>query len=125
MDKKHHSRQVTIRFLQEVDRITGRGNGIKVTATEIGEKIGIRSTNITRMRNYQGYFVTVDACCRLCENYGTDPSWLLLGTDEKTQKIDNNMELRVQKLEKQVSKLSGRMKQNAVTARKKVRLSDK
>lgn len=77
-----HSRQVTKRFLIAFDRITADRSEGKITQKSLGEKLGISSSNINRLRSSQDHNVTLEACCRICEQYGISPAWLLLGKEE-------------------------------------------
>lgn len=103
MPQSSYTAQVTKRFLEEMDRIVRRREGEKVTANDFAERVGIRSTNLSRMRTGQGsYNVTMEACCRLCQEYGTDPGWLFLGKVSAGQLPGEDINKRFTRLEKRI-----------------------
>ncbi len=110
-EKKPHSYQITLRFLEEMDKIVGsRVNGKKITAKEFGEKVGINSTNLVRLRsNPKEHHVTVEAIGRLCKVYGTSPSMLILGVSEKN-KMQEALDVRMAKMEATMKKIDAQFK---------------
>ena len=82
-DKKYHSLHITIRFIHAMDKILEDRTKTKVTAREFGDIVGIKSSNIKRLRDTTGEnTVTVEALGRICEYYNVSPNWLLTGKGE-------------------------------------------
>lgn len=106
-DNREHAKLVTHRFIQEMDRIVGITPG-KIPQYKFSEIVGISPGNLTRLRTSPNNYVTLDACCRLCIHYGTDPAVLLLGedheqhVDQRIEKLDNM----ISQLDKTLSKLT-------------------
>jgi DNA-binding Xre family transcriptional regulator len=100
--------QVTQRFLFAVDRILGnRANG-KITQQRLGDSIGINSSNINRLRSDPDRKVTLEACCRLCDQFKVSTFWLLLGqgdmySNDELMTAYMNLELKFDDLEKAVA----------------------
>lgn len=79
-DKKYYSTQITDRFFFAMDRIIGSRGAGKVTASAFGDTVGIKSSNLNRIRNSHGEnFVTIEAIGRLCNHYRISAFWLLTG----------------------------------------------
>jgi hypothetical protein len=110
-DKKFFSSEITQRFLFAMDRILGnRANG-KVTAQAFGEIVGIKSSNILRLRDNIGEnFVTVEAIGRICHHYKISPLWLITGggnmyADEHLYNAYQALEIRMNELEDSVRQI--------------------
>jgi DNA-binding Xre family transcriptional regulator len=108
--------EITKRALSAIDSITADRTAGKITYQAIGDTIGISSSNINRMRNLSGNFITVEACAKLCDNYKISPEWLLLNVGPmKSDTLDNtdegiadrvkNLESKYVQLEKSISAL--------------------
>jgi len=106
--KEDHAYQVTQRFLSAVDRILGDRTSGKTTQQKLGEIIGISSSNINRLRTDPDRKVTLEACCRICDQYKISTSWLLLGTGDMNGNDQPPNEQK--KLETKVSDLEKKMK---------------
>lgn len=87
MPNKPHAKEVTIRFLQEMDRVVGRN----LTATAFGIKVGMTVSNINRLRSAGNTCVTVEACCLLMLHFGTDANWLMAGKQNKTDSVEDRL----------------------------------
>jgi hypothetical protein len=79
-DKKYYSYHITQRFLLAMDRIIGNRRNGKVTAAAFGEIVGMKASNISRLRDSTGEnCVTVEAIGRIYEHYKISPYWLITG----------------------------------------------
>jgi hypothetical protein len=79
-DKKYYSYHITQRFIMAMDRIIGNRRNGKVTAQSFGDVVGIKSSNLKRLRDSTGEnSVTVEAIGRLYEHYKISPYWLITG----------------------------------------------
>ncbi len=79
-DKKYFSYNITQRFLFAMDRILGNRSMGKVTAQAFGDAVGMKASNIFRLRESTGEnTVTVEAIGRLCNHYKISPYWLITG----------------------------------------------
>lgn len=115
-DPKYHSKEVTIRFIQEIDRLIGRS----ISQAQIGEAVGIKSSNITRLRKLGNNCVTIDSCCRLIETYGTDPGWLFMGEERLNKSLNishknENLEGMIKVLDKKITKLLSQKRAHSTT----------
>jgi transcriptional regulator with XRE-family HTH domain len=104
-EEKQYTRQVTERFLREMDRIVGYNKNGKITQYEFGEKVGITPNNLVRLRKGGNHFVTIEACCRLCENYGTDRAWLLMGEEPADKVHSNGLNDRLKNMEEKITRI--------------------
>lgn len=119
-DKRYYSSEITDRFFVAMDRILGSRTGGKITALAFGDSVGISSSNLGRIRNTPGQFVTVEAVGRLCHHYGISPAWLIMGLGDPDASAEANDKLdgRMKELEKTVTSLQ----KEIITIKKKVKL---
>lgn len=104
--KKHHSSQITARFLEAMDRIVADRTNGKITAGKFGEAVGISGSNLTRLRTSPDHHVTVEAVGRICAKYKISAAWLITGKGQMfTEAKGDNLEKRVSELEKAVARL--------------------
>ena len=108
-DKKYYSYHITQRFLAEIDRIVGNRQSGKVTYQEVCETVGMKSSNLKRLRESKDgeNAVTIEAVGRLCHTYNVSPEWLILGLKTGTTE---GFEDRLRKIEKDVQSLKGKLK---------------
>jgi len=105
-DKKKYSKEITARFLKEMDRILADRSAGKVTADKFGEVVGISSSNLSRLRLLPDqHFVTVEAIGRLCHHYKVSPAVLITG---EVPGSNHSLEQRVAVLEKQMQEITSK-----------------
>lgn len=113
---KQYTRQVTERFLKEQDRILGFDLNKKVRKqkqNDFVKKVGVAPNNLSRMKTYVNYNVTLEACIRMIHNYGTDPAWLFMGEDYEA-KVDDRIKI----LDKMISSLGKMIKQDPPSSKR-------
>lgn len=71
-EKNKIQRQITKRFLEAIDRLPD-------TQISIAERVGMTTQNIARLRVDPNKYVTLQACYKLCKEFGYNPTWLLMG----------------------------------------------
>jgi transcriptional regulator with XRE-family HTH domain len=77
-DRKYHRRQATIRFIEAQEEVCHAGN-----IENFADVIGMSANNISRLKNSNNNFVTIDAICNLCLKYGYSFSWVMAGIGPK------------------------------------------
>ncbi len=110
-EKKYFSKQITERFLFAMDRILGNRSTGKVTALMFGDMVGMRSSNITRLREPASEnYVSVEAIGRICEIYKISAHWLITGqgtmwSNDELFTAFNTLEKRMTDIEEAVNKI--------------------
>lgn len=103
-DKKYFSYHITQRFLLAMDRVLANRSNGKVTAQAFGDVVGIKSSNLNRLRETTGEnSVTVEACARLCDHYKISANWLITGEGEMMSIAD--IKATCEALDKRVTEL--------------------
>jgi plasmid maintenance system antidote protein VapI len=72
---------VTKRFFLEMERIIKEDDGEQVTVKDFAEAVGSTEVELSVLKDAE-QDVTIEMCCRLCENFGTSPGWLLMGEED-------------------------------------------
>lgn len=79
-EKKYFGYHITKRFIEAMDHVLGDRSAGKITAKQFGEVVGIKSSNLQRLRDTTGdNMVTVEALGRICHFYNISAFWLLTG----------------------------------------------
>lgn len=108
-DTKYFSKEISFRFIQAMDKILSDRSKGKITAKIFGDKVGIASSSINRIRtNPESHFVTIEALGRLCYHFDVSPVWLITGKEE-LESLQNLMgslkqlEVRINAIEKKIT----------------------
>lgn len=80
MDFKIYAQAVTERFLLAMRRIIAEQRDGCTNQKKFAEKIGMQSSNISRMEKEPGtYNVTLEGAARLVNDFGISAEWLMVG----------------------------------------------